>query len=125
MAEFDGSVTLKTNIDTDGLKNGTSTIKNAAREMGNEFGKQSKQIQAALNSGNTKVAQLANNFQRATLEVEKQARKVDACLVNQGSQVFHGGLKNLFASLKLATQGDEVHELLVDGADMGIPQLLI
>ena len=77
MAECDGSVTLKTNIDTDGLKNGKSTIKNAAREMGNEFGKQSKQIQAALNSGNAKVTQLANNFQRATLEVEKQARKVD------------------------------------------------
>lgn len=78
LAEYDGRVVLKTDIDTGGIKDGANTVKNAAVKMGGEFEKQGRQIQAALNGGSEKAALLSNNLQKATAEVELQTKKVEA-----------------------------------------------
>jgi phage-related protein len=73
----DGSITLATKVDTKGIKNSERTVKNAAQSIGGAFGKASRQVQAALNSGNAEMQKLALSSKKATANFDEQARKVD------------------------------------------------
>ena len=73
----DGKITLATEVDTDGIKYSENDIRKAADKAGKGFKNLGITLQKALSKGDTKVAQLTNNFRKATAEVEKQAKKVD------------------------------------------------
>lgn len=73
----DGSITLATKVDTDGIKNSGKDVRKAAEEVGQGFKNMGGILSRALAEGNTKTAQLASNFQKATAEAEKQTAKVE------------------------------------------------
>ena len=73
----DGSIILTTEVDTTGIKKGTTNIKNATEATNRSAKKLGIELSKALNAGDTKTAQLINNFKKATEEVEKQSAKID------------------------------------------------
>lgn len=77
IANADGSIILTTAVDTAGIHKGTSNIKSDVNSASAEFRNLGKTIQDSLNSGNTKMASLANGARKATEAVEAQAQKVD------------------------------------------------
>lgn len=77
MANYDGRIVLRTDVDVSGVKKGTDNIKNAVEKTGQGFKNIGSTLSKALQEGDAKTAQLANNFQKATAEAEKQAAKVD------------------------------------------------
>lgn len=77
IANPDGSIILTTEIDTAGIHKGTSNIKSDVNSASAGFRNLGKTIQDSLNSGNTKMASLANSARKATEAVEAQAQKVE------------------------------------------------
>ncbi len=77
IANPDGSIILTTEIDTAGIHKGTSNIKSDVNSASAGFRNLGKTIQDSLNSGNTKMASLANSARKATEAVETQAQKVE------------------------------------------------
>lgn len=77
IANADGSIILTTEVDTSGIHTGTSTIKNDVNSASAGFRNLGKTIQDSLDSGNTRMATLANNARKATEAVEAQAQKVE------------------------------------------------
>lgn len=73
----DGSIILTTKVDTSGIEKGTANIKNATERTNKSVKNLGLELSRALNAGDTKSAQLINNFKKATEEVEKQSVKVD------------------------------------------------
>lgn len=77
MAQNDGKIILSTKVDTKGIKASAKDMENAANKAGQAFGNLGTTLAKALSEGDTKTAQLANNYQKATDEVAKQIEKVD------------------------------------------------
>lgn len=77
VANADGSIILTTDIDTAGIHKGTSSIKNDVNSASAGFKNLGKTIQDSLNSGNTRMASLADSARKATEAVEVQAQKVE------------------------------------------------
>ena len=73
----DGSIILTTEVDTKGIEKGTANIKNATERTNKSVKNLGLELSRALNAGDTKSAQLINNFKKATEEVERQSAKVD------------------------------------------------
>lgn len=73
----DGSIILTTKVDTSGIEKGTANIKNATERTNKSVKNLGLELSRALNAGDTKSAQLINNFKKATEEVERQSAKVD------------------------------------------------
>lgn len=73
----DGSIVLTTEVDTKGIEKGTANIKNATERTNKSIKNLGLELSRALNAGDTKSAQLINNFKKATEEVERQSAKVD------------------------------------------------
>ena len=73
----DGSIILTTKVDTSGIEKGTANIKNATKKTNKSVKNLGLELSRALNAGDTKSAQLINNFKKATEEVERQSAKVD------------------------------------------------
>lgn len=73
----DGSIILTTEVDTTGIKKGTTNIKNATEATNRSAKKLGIELSKALNAGDTKTAQLINNFKKVTEEVDKQSAKLE------------------------------------------------
>lgn len=73
----DGKIVLRTEVDTKGIEKGTANIKNATERTNKSVKNLGLELSRALNAGDTKSAQLINNFKKATEEVERQSAKVD------------------------------------------------
>lgn len=77
ISNSDGSIVLETKVDTSGIDKSSNAMKSRAKTLDNAFKNVERTIASALNEGNTKTANLANNFKKATEEVEKQSAKVE------------------------------------------------
>lgn len=73
----DGHIILPVKVDTKGLDKGANNIRNAIEKTNKSVNNLGLELSRALNTGDTKSAQLINNFKKATEEVEKQSAKVD------------------------------------------------
>lgn len=88
----DGSIILTTTVDTDGIKKGLATTETAVTKTSQKIEHLGKVVEKALEAGDTKAAQLANNYKKATQEVEKQSAKINA-LKDKLDQLENGQLK--------------------------------
>lgn len=77
IANSDGGIILPVKVDTDGLDKGVDAIKKRAKTLDDAFKNVEKTIASALIKGDTKTANLAVGFKKATEEVIKQSAKVD------------------------------------------------
>ena len=62
----DGSIILTTEVDTSGMEKGTANIKNATERTNKSVKNLGLELSRALNAGDTKSAQLINNFKKST-----------------------------------------------------------
>lgn len=77
IANSDGSIILPVEVDTGGLDKGVNTIKKRAKTLDDAFKNVERTIASALIKGDTKTANLAVGFKKATEEVIKQSAKVE------------------------------------------------
>lgn len=77
MAQYDGTITLQTKVDTAGITKSTSDVKTAAASVGNAFDKIKSKVVNAVSSGDAASQKLAASAKRAAIEMENQAKKVE------------------------------------------------
>lgn len=88
----DGSIILTTEVDTSGIDKGLTNTKSMAERTQKKIESLGHTVSKALAEGDTKTAQLANNYKKATEELEKQTAKVDE-LKAKLNQLESGDLK--------------------------------
>lgn len=76
IAQSDGSIILTTGIDGSGIKLGLEEMKRAAKSAVNTFSEAGKALSNALADGNTQLANIAKNAQKASAEYVAQSEKV-------------------------------------------------